>query len=148
MLEISKKNYFSLLIAVLPVSFIAGNMIININVIVLLLSTLIFYGKEIFKIKYYLLDKFIFIFFGLILFTGILNYINFIVNDLYPKGFNTIIKSILFFKYLFLYMVLRFLIEKKKFKPEIFFSYKYIQCFICMSRYFLPVKIWARYIWL
>ena len=121
MLEISKKNYFSLLIAALPISFIAGNMIININVIVLLLSALIFYGKEIFKIKYYLLDKFILIFFGLVLFTGIVNDLNFFVNDLYPKGFNTIIKSILFLKYLFLYMVLRFLIEKEDLDLKFFF---------------------------
>ena len=137
MLEISKKNYFSLLIAVLPVSFIAGNMIININVIVLLLSTLIFYGKEIFKIKYYLLDKFIFIFFGLILFTGILNDINFIVNDLYPKGFNTIIKSILFFKYLFLYMVLRFLIEKKNLSLKFFFlTSTFSVLFVCLDIFY------------
>ncbi len=137
MLEISKNNYFSLLIAVLPVSFIAGNMIININVIVLLLSTLIFYGKEIFKIRYYFLDKFIFIFFGLILFTGILNDINFFINDLYPKGFNTIIKSVLFLKYLFLYMVLRFLIEKKNLNLKFFFlTSTFCVLFVCLDIFY------------
>lgn len=137
MLEISKKNYISLLITVLPASFIAGNMIININVIILLLSTLIFYGKDIFKIKYYLLDKFILIFFGLVLFTGILNDLNFYVNDLYPKGFNTILKSILFLKYLFLYIVLRFLIEKKDLGLKFFFlSSAFCVLFVCLDLFY------------
>lgn len=137
MLEISKKNYFNLLISILPVSFIAGNMIININVIVILLSALMLYGKEIFKIRYYLLDKFLFILFILIFFTGILNDLNFFVNDLYPKGFNTIIKSTLFLRYLFLYIVLRFLMEKKDLGLKFFFlSSTFCVLFVCLDVFY------------
>ena len=52
-LAITKSNYLNLLIFLIPVSFVAGNMIININLILLILSTLILYGKEVFKIKYF-----------------------------------------------------------------------------------------------
>ena len=45
--QFSKSNYLNLLIFLIPVSFIAGNMIININLILLILSTLILYGKGI-----------------------------------------------------------------------------------------------------
>ncbi len=50
---ITKSNYLNLLIFFIPVSFVAGNMIININLILLSLSKLILYGKEVFKIKYF-----------------------------------------------------------------------------------------------
>ena len=72
-LAITKSNYLNLLIFLIPVSFVAGNMIININLILLILSTLILYGKEVFKIKYFFLDKLFFIFFFLVLLTGIIN---------------------------------------------------------------------------
>ena len=72
-LAITKSNYLNLLISLIPVSFVAGNMIININLILLILSTLILYGKEVFKIKYFFLDKLFFAFFFLVLLTGIIN---------------------------------------------------------------------------
>ena len=37
-----RSNLFSTLLAIFPISFIAGNMIININIIILILATLIF----------------------------------------------------------------------------------------------------------
>ena len=54
--------YFNLLLSLMPLSFIAGNMIININTILIILSALILCGRDIFKTKYYLLDKIIFFF--------------------------------------------------------------------------------------
>ena len=68
-----KTNYFNILLALLPVSFIAGNMIININIIVLILSSLIIYNKEIFKVNFYILDKVLILFFLLVIVTGIFN---------------------------------------------------------------------------
>ena len=41
--QITKSNYFSLLISLLPISFIAGNMIININVVLTIISALIIF---------------------------------------------------------------------------------------------------------
>ena len=121
------KNYFSFLLALLPISFIAGNMIININVIILIISALVFYKIELFKFQFKLLDKFLLIFFILILFTALYNDIFFIVNDLYPSGYHTILKSVLFLKYLFLYFTIKFLIGNRIINLKYFF----ISCTSC-----------------
>ena len=71
--QITKSNYFILLISLLPISFIAGNMIINFNVILLILSCLVIYNKEIYKINFHILDKLIILFFLLIIFSGMYN---------------------------------------------------------------------------
>ncbi len=62
-INLSKQNYFTILLSVFPLSFIAGNMIININVILFILSAFVIFGKELFNLKYHLLDKLIFSFF-------------------------------------------------------------------------------------
>ena len=121
------KKYFSFLLALLPVIFIAGNMIININVLILIVSTLVLYGKEVFKFQFKILDKFILLFFLLILFTAIYNDIFFIINDLYPSGYHTILKSILFLKYLFLYLIIKFLIGNR----IIGLKYFFVSCTLC-----------------
>tara|TARA_Y100000591_G_scaffold319949_1_gene332669 strand:+ start:554 stop:1867 length:1314 start_codon:yes stop_codon:yes gene_type:complete len=121
------KKYFSSLLALLPVSFIAGNMIININVLILIISTLVLYGKEVFKFQFKILDKFILLFFLLVLFTAIYNDIFFIINDLYPSGYHTILKSILFLKYLFLYLTIKFLIGNR----IIGLKYFFVSCTFC-----------------
>ena len=71
--KLSKSQLLSLLLALMPISFIAGNMIINLNVILLILLTIIFFGKETFKIKYFFLDKIIFGYFCFVLLTGVIN---------------------------------------------------------------------------
>ena len=120
-LNLSKHNFLNLLLALFPISFIAGNTIINLNIILLIISTLLFYGRKSFNLKYYTLDKLIIVFFIFVLFTGIYNDIKFYVHDLYPKGINTTIKSIFFLKYLFLYLILRFLIENTLVNLKFFF---------------------------
>ena len=122
-LAITKSNYLNLLIFLIPVSFVAGNMIININLTLLILSTLILYGKEVFKIKYFFLDKLFFIFFFLVLLTGIINDYYFFSKSIpWKPYFDTIVKSIFFFKYLLLYIVLRYLIETNTFNFKYFFT--------------------------
>tara|TARA_X000000950_G_C13869174_1_gene642169 strand:+ start:34 stop:1347 length:1314 start_codon:yes stop_codon:yes gene_type:complete len=121
------KNYFSFLLALLPISFVAGNMIININVIILIISSLILYGKKLFKFQFKLLDRLILLLFIFILFTAFYNDIFFLINDLWPSGYHTILKSILFLKYLFLYFTIKFLIGKKIINLKYFF----ISCSLC-----------------
>lgn len=115
-------NYFNVLLALLPISFVAGNLIINLNTIIIIISSVLLFGKDLFKIKFLLLDKFIYIFFALILFTAVYNDINFIRSDAYPEDFYTTKKSILFLRYLFLYISVRYLIEKKLVSLKFFFS--------------------------
>ena len=112
-LNFNGKNLLNLLIALFPVCFIAGNMIININLILIISLSILLFKGDLFRIKIYFLDKLILIFFVTIIFTGIINDYFFFTQKLIWKGyFSTIIKSIFFLKYLFLYIVLRFLIEK------------------------------------
>ena len=112
--SLSLKNYFSFLLSILPICFVAGNLIINANILILILSALIFFKSKIFKIKYYLFDKLLILFFFLIFYTGFYNDYFFYLDEKAWKGyFSTITKSIFFFRYLFLYFVLRYLVEKQ-----------------------------------
>jgi len=106
----------------MPLSFIAGNMIININIILLIVSAILIFGKKIFEIEFFFLDKIIILFFILILLTAFVNDYYFYTIKLAWKGyFSTITKSIFFFKYLLLYIILRYLIEKEVIKLKFFF---------------------------
>ena len=136
-----KTNTLSILIALLPLSFIAGNMIININIILFILFSLSFFGKKIFNVKYFFADKILLIFFSLILLTGILNDYYFFKIDLYWKGqYATIIKSILFFKYLLMYIFLRYLIENNLLKLKLFFI------FASLASIFVSVDIFYQFL--
>ena len=72
-LKFSKENFFNLLLALMPISFIAGNMIINLNILIIIFSVLIFFGKDLLKLKFLILKKFIIFFFFFLLGTGIFN---------------------------------------------------------------------------
>ena len=135
---INKTNYFSFLLALFPLGFVAGNMIINLNVITIILSCFIFFKSGIFQVKYYYLDKFILVFFSLVFITGLLNDYNFYVNGIEWRGnFSTVIRSIFFLKYLLLYFSLRFLIEKELINLKLFFiSCLGITVFVCFDIFF------------
>ena len=126
-----EKNYFSCLIALLPISFIAGNLIINANIIILILSAVLLYRKQLFSIKYFHIDKLLFIYFALIIFTGIYNDIDLRQANVgysdFVGSYHTSIKSFLFLKYLFLYLVIRFLIQNDVLNLKIFFLL-YVPC--------------------
>ena len=128
-----KSDYFNLLLAAMPISFIAGNMIININTILLILSTFILFGKNTITIKFYLIDKLIFLFFLLVIITSFSSDYYFYTNKLFHATepwmghISTGIKSIFFLKYLLLYLVVRFLVEKQIINLKKFF----IVCALC-----------------
>ena len=105
----------------------------------MIISTFLFYKKEFFTIKYFFLDKLLLVYFCLIIIAGIYNDIFFYQNDIsWWKGyFQSTIKSLLFLKYFFLYLALRFLIERKKINLKYFF----ITCglssiFVCFDIFF------------
>ena len=121
---ISRDNFINILLAFLPLSFIAGNTIININILLLILSVFITHGKKVFKIEYYFLDKIIFLFFVLLLLTGAVNDISFVIKEAWMPKFYTTLKSIAFFRFLILYLIIRFLVENNK----INFKFLFISC--------------------
>ena len=136
-LSFNKENYFNLLLAFFPLSFIAGNMIININIILLIFSALIIYKLEIFKIQKFLLDKLLILFFLLIILTAVINDYYFFSQKLPWKKdyfFSTILKSISFLRYLLFYFVLRYLLEKNIIKLKLFFIFSSLSVlFVCFD---------------
>ena len=119
---LSKNNFFNILLGLVPISFISGNMLININIILIILSSLFFFGRDLFRINYFFLDKLFFLFFFLVLLTGTINDFYFYSIKLAWKGyFATILKSLFFLKYILLYIVLRYLIEKNILNLKYFF---------------------------
>jgi len=119
---LSKNNFFNILLGLVPISFISGNMLININIILIISSSLIFFGRDLFRINYFFLDKLLFLFFFLILLTGTINDFYFYSIKLAWKGyFATTLKSLFFLKYVLLYIVLRYLIEKNILNLKYFF---------------------------
>ena len=136
---LSKNIYLSFLIALFPISFIAGNLIINLITVLLILSTFFFYKKEPLKIEFYLLDKIILFFFLIVLLSGIVSAIGWYLDDSWKSPFKTILRSTLFLRYFLLYIVLRFLIENKIVNLKIFF----ITCAI--STLFVSLDIFYQY---
>lgn len=129
-----KNKYFNLCISLMPLSFIAGNMIININTVLIVLSALILYGRDIFKTKYIVIDKIIFIFFSFIIFTGIINDIFYLNKLSWGTAYATTIRSFLFLKYLLLYISIRFLIQKDLLNLKLFFvSCTVASLFVCFD---------------
>ena len=141
-----KRAFLSILIALMPFSFMAGNMILSLNTIFLILMPILFFRKDVFRINFFILDKILITFFILILITGAIN--NFHLYPIYKtwgtsieisldEYFLTIIKSILFLKYLLLYIVIRFLIEKDIINLKFFFICSAIaSLFVCFDIFF------------
>lgn len=139
--EISQENYFNFLLALIPISFIAGNTIININVILIIFSGLFFFYKDLFKLKYFFLDKILFLYFLLILLIGIYNdiflYLNFNEFSTFRGGFTTSIKSFLFLRFLLFYLFIRILIEKNILNLKLFFIVStFSSLFVCFDIFY------------
>ncbi len=135
-----KKNLLSILLALVPFSFIAGNMIININIILLILSTVLIANKRLLNIKFHLLDILLIAFFFLVIFTGLINDI-LVLNKLpWKADYSTTIKSILFLKYLFLYLTVRYLIENELIKIKYFFITSSVaSIFVCFDIFYQSI---------
>ena len=115
-------NYFiNFLIILMPVSFIAGNLIINLNLMLIIIFSLSFYGKEIFKVKLFFFDKLLVFVFAFCIFTSIAS--TYLFQNNTPNNIDTftIKKTFSFLRFLFFYFVLRFLVEKKIFNFKFFF---------------------------
>lgn len=117
-----KTLFFNLLISLFPVFFIAGNMLINIGIILLIISAFFCFGKKLFALKFHTLDKVLVGFFVLILVTGVINdYFYFAEITGWDNNFTTLKKSIFFLRYILIYIILRFLIEGKIINLKYFF---------------------------
>ncbi len=108
----SKQNLISIILSFIPVSYILGTFILNLNIFLLILIGLFLYAKG-YRYKIELLDKLIILFFIYILFTGLWNTIEIqYLNQKTNTDYYILNKSFFFLRYLFLYLTIRLLIEK------------------------------------
>ena len=136
--DYSKVNLLNLLFSLIPVSFIAGNLVLNLNILLFILFGFIFYGKDILRSNFDFLDKLIFFYFAYLLFTGFYNNINnYFFSDFPFEDPSVMIKSVLYQRYLLLYLVIKFMIEKNilKFKP-FFISSAFFSIFVCFDLFY------------
>ena len=123
---LDKKYLINLLIGVVPISFIAGNLIINLNLILIVLITFIIFNKRFFDYEFHLIDKFLIILFLFCLLTGVINYLNSDQKNIFVE--ENFFKSLLFSRYLLFYFAIRIVTEKKLFNFKFFF----IICSTCV----------------
>lgn len=111
------KNILNILISILPISFIAGNLIINLNLILIVFLSFLFYWREILNTKLLFFDKLIIIIFVYTIFTSVIN----TFEQIGGLETLTLNKTISFLRFLFFYFAMRFLIEKNIFNLKFFF---------------------------
>ena len=108
----SKQNLISIVLSFIPISYIVGTFILNLNIFLLILIGLFLYANG-HRCKIKLLDKLVILFFIYILFTGLWNTIEIqYINQKINKDYYILNKSFFFLRYLFLYLTIRLLIEK------------------------------------
>ena len=116
---LNNKYLINFLIALVPISFIAGNLIINLNVVLIILTSIIIFKKKFFDYKFHLIDKLFIILFLFSFLTGIINFFQSDQSNFFIK--ENFYKSILFSRYLLFYFTIRIIIEKKLLNFKIFF---------------------------
>jgi len=158
-METIKKNYFSILLALFPLSFIAGNLIINFNTLLIIISAVLVFRLDCFRIKFDIIDKLILTFFLLVVFTGFINNLHLYpiyetwaphVEMSFSDYYEPIIKSLFFIKYFLLYVILRFLVEKEKIEFKFFFIFSAVSvlfvCFYIFFQFFFEQDIFGNQI--
>jgi len=143
LLSLSKTNlkplFANLLFLLIPISFILGNLILNLNILLIIIFAIIFYQINIFKINLNYLDKTIILFFIFTIITGVLNTFLFINSEESYEDYIIIIKTIAYFRFLLFYFVIRFLISKNIINFKFFFI-------ICsLSAYFVCLDLIYQY---
>lgn len=121
--NLNMTNLFNFLLCFLPISFILGNLAININLVLLIIFSVIFFKNNILKFKLTFADKIVIVIFLFSFLSGLINFYLNIKSDFISPEVNLkiLLKSILFSKYLLLYFSIRVIIEEKIFNFKFFF---------------------------
>ena len=110
--------FASYLLGLLPISFILGNLAINLNIVLIIFLALHIYIRSNSNFDIVFFDKLILIYFSYILLIGIFKNIVSIHSE---QDLQSIIKSITYLRYLMFYFAIRFLIDKNFINLKIFF---------------------------
>ena len=114
------RTIINFLLLFLPISFIAGNLLINLNIILIILASLIYWKKEFFKIDINLIDKLLIVVFFYAIIISLINFGVSFQNDM-ANAKENLLKSITYLRYLLFYFSIRHIIEKNFFDFKIFF---------------------------
>ena len=130
---INKYFIINFLFSSLIISFIAGNLVLNLNVVLIIITSIIFFKKSIFQFELDIFDKILIILFTYILLSSALNNIYY-----YKEGsiddFSIFLKSLLFLRFLLFYFVVKFLIIENIINFKIFFLTAFIGVtFVCLD---------------
>ena len=110
--------FASYLLGLFPISFILGNLAINLNIVLIIFSALYIFIRNNSNFEIVFFDKLILIYFFYILLIGIFKYA---VSLQTEQADEIIIKSITYLRYLMFYFAIRFLIDKNLINFKIFF---------------------------
>ena len=97
----------------LPLSLIAGSLVVNLNILVFLTFGLAYLAINKIKISFNISNILLFLFFVFVIFSSYLN--------LEVIGLNNFIKSFLLLKFFFLYLIVEILIKEEKINFKFFF---------------------------
>ena len=128
-MPIKKNSFLNLLICIIPITYIAGNLLLNVNILLIIIFSLFFYKAEIFYNIFEDIDKLILAFFIYLAINGV------ITDYIYYKDTNIVfIKSLTYLRFLILYFIFRFLVKKEiiNFKL-IFFSFGAVSLFVVVD---------------
>ena len=110
----SKQNILTGLISFIPLSYILGNFILNLNVVIIILAGFFLYNKGE-RLKFNIIDKLMIFAFLYIILTGLWNTTeSYFFGSSQDKDLTIINKSLLFLRYIFLYFAVRLLQIKSK----------------------------------
>ena len=130
----SKQNILTGLISFIPLSYILGNFILNLNVVIIILAGFFLYNKGE-RLKFNIIDKLMIFAFLYIILTGLWN-----TTESYFYGYSqdkdlTIInKSLLFLRYIFLYFAVRLVTDKEQINYKIlFYSFGLLSLFVSID---------------
>ena len=118
---ISKNYIINILFCLIPITYIAGNLVLNINILIFFMFFFGSFQLKIFQFKFNNIDKFVLIFFLYVLINGIINnYFNF---DYKIEQNVVLYKTLAYLRFFILYFVLRYLIHNNLLNYKLIFLF-------------------------
>ena len=140
-IEYSHRLILNLLIALIPFSFIAGNLILNVNILLIIIYGLYLFKIDIFKSNFSYTDILIIILFVYIIANGVFNnLLNFNFSNVSNEN-TVLIKSLSFVRFFFLYFVIKYLIKNN------FINYKLLFLTLGGCSLFVSLDIIIQFIY-
>ncbi len=130
----SKQNILTGLISFIPLSYILGNFILNLNVVIIILAGFFLYNKGE-RLKINIVDKLMIFAFSYIILTGLWNTTeSYFFGYTQNKDLTIINKSLLFLRYIFLYFAIRLITYKEQINYKfLFYSFGLLSLFVSID---------------